>query len=175
MTTTVDIDMKKADALAMVRDRTASLLRWKCLVAEGNIRCKADVRRVEAELAAAIVAAEKAGVSAEAIAEVAEVTAKPATRKLREEISRMQEMLTSAEAEAIIAWKEAGLLASEVCRLEAALAVEGSEKEALSKKLAQESVSFLEGLQSREFEIHCWQWTAMMCFSAALALVCWML
>lgn len=174
MTTTVDIDMKKADALAMVRDRTASLLRWQCLVAEGNIRCKADVRRVEAELAAAIVAAEKAGVSAEAIAEVAEVTAKPAS-KLREEISRLQAMLTSAEAEAVIAWKEAGILSGEVCRLEAALAVAEAEQEALGKKLSQEGVSFLKGLESREFEVQCWQWTSMLCFSAALALVCWML
>ena len=175
MTTTVDIDMKKADALAMVRDRTASLLRWKCLVAEGNIRCKADVRRVEAELAAAIVAAEKAGVSAEAIAEVAEVTAKPATSKLREEISRLQELLTSAEAEAHLAWKEAGVLSAEVCRLEAALAVAVTEKEEMGNKVAQEGVSFLKGLESREFEVQCWQWTSMLCFSAALALVCWML
>ena len=175
MTTTVDIDMKKADALAMVRDRTASLLRWKCLVAEGNIRCKADARRVEAELAAAIVAAEKAGVSAEAIAEVAEVTAKPPATKLREEISRLQQQAASSEAEAVIAWKEAGILAAEVCRLEAALAVAVTEKEEMGKKLSQEGVSFLKGLESREFEVQCWQWVSMICFSAALALVCWML
>jgi len=167
--------VKREDALATLRGRTAALLRWKCLVAEGNIRCKADVRRVEAELAAAISAAEKAGVSAEAIAEVAEVTAKPSTSKLREEISRLQALVTSAEAEVTIAWKEAGILSAEVCRLEAALAEEGAAKGELNLKLSKEGESFLKGLESQQFEIHCWQWTTMMCFSAALALVCWML
>ena len=166
-------NIKKENAMVRLRDRHADLLRWTFLVAEGNEACKRDVRRVRAEVDLAISLAEKAGISAEEIAEV--TGAKPVASKLREEISRMQALVTSAEAEVTIAWKEAGILSAEVCRLEAALAVEGSEKEALSKKLAQESVSFLEGLQSREFEVHCWQWTAMMCFSAALALVCWML
>ena len=166
-------NMRQEKAMAILKQSHENLQRWKLLVAGGNKACERDVRRVQAEVDVAISSAEKAGISAEEIAEV--TGAKPATSKLREEISRLQELLTSAEAEAHLAWKEAGVLSAEVCRLEAALAVAVTEKEEMGNKVAQEGVSFLKGLESREFEVQCWQWTSMLCFSAALALVCWML
>jgi len=165
-------NIKKENAMVRLRDRHADLLRWTFLVAEGNEACKRDVRRVRAEVDLAISLAEKAGISAEEIAEV--TGAKPVASKLREEIDRLQQKVTSAEAEATIAWKEAGILSAEVCRLEAALAASGIENDEVRKRLETDE-GFLKGLQSREFEVHCWQWASVMCFSAALALVCWML
>ena len=166
-------NMRQESAMANLRQSHETLQRWKFLVAGGNKVCERDVRRAQAEVDVAISLAEKAGISAEEIAEV--TGAKPPATKLREEISRLQQQAASSEAEAVIAWKEAGILAAEVCRLEAALAVAVTEKEEMGKKLSQEGVSFLKGLESREFEVQCWQWVSMICFSAALALVCWML
>ena len=114
-------NMRQESAMANLRQSHETLQRWKFLVAGGNKVCERDVRRVQAEVDVAISLAEKAGISAEEIAEV--TGAKPPATKLREEISRLQQQAASSEAEAVIAWKEAGILAAEVCRLEAALAV----------------------------------------------------